>query len=104
MLNCTQNRQSPRRAPRAIALGLVMAMLGTACGQTPYVISPSRLRASAPGAFSIPARVDFLLGMDDSGSILGINDQIQKQLPGFLGHPQVGARSHPQQQTVPSFA
>jgi hypothetical protein len=64
---------------KAIGLGLLFT-LGAAlagCGQQAYIATASQEALSAPGTFTVPAKVDLLLVEDDTGSMSEVFPQVK---------------------------
>lgn len=67
-----------------LAFGLAAVLGLSGCGKTAFVVTDANIKATAPGSFSVPAKVDILLAEDDTGSIKEIYSAIAQQMPGFL--------------------
>ncbi|MCC7440438.1 MAG: hypothetical protein IT285_02325 [Bdellovibrionales bacterium] len=65
-----------------ITLALFLSSAG--CAPPEYRSVDSVEAQQAAGQFTVPAKVDILLAEDDSGSMYGMFDQIESQLPQFL--------------------
>jgi hypothetical protein len=66
----------------ALALGLLLTLSG--CGKQNFVISSKVEAQTAPGSFTIPAKVDILLVEDDTGSMNEIYPMVSSATPSFL--------------------
>jgi hypothetical protein len=65
------------------ALGALIALSGlTACGNSSYEPVSSESQTEAPGDYAIPAKMDILLAVDDTGSSL--NDDVMAPLQSFI--------------------
>ena len=67
------------RAGWAIPLALL-----SACGQQTFSVQQQQQATSAPGGTEIPAMVDILLAVDDSGSTIAIRPQLDAALKTFM--------------------
>ncbi|MFL5815660.1 MAG: hypothetical protein ACJ763_18975 [Bdellovibrionia bacterium] len=80
------SKASGKASAKGIGLGMLFALGAalTGCGQQPFIATASQESLSAPGTFTIPAKVDFLLVEDDTGSMNEIFPQISSGIPGVL--------------------
>lgn len=81
----TRNTQTKNKilAQSWVVLSL-MALLSSGCGKTEFKTGFNTNEATAPGVYQIPAKVDILLAMDDSGSMYGAYDAVKTQMPQLL--------------------
>jgi hypothetical protein len=63
---------------------LLAALFASGCGAQGYVPASTSAAQSAPGSFTVPAKVDVLLVEDDTGSMSEAYDAIAADMPQFL--------------------
>lgn len=77
-----KTRQWHKHQVLALLLGLLVMTVG--CGKQAFVVTNTTTTFSAPGGYTIPAKVDVLLVEDDTGSMYEAYTPIARQLPPFL--------------------
>jgi hypothetical protein len=60
------------------------ALMLTSCGKQSFDVAPSVQSVTGPGGYSIPPKVDFVMVVDDTGSMADVYSKIQSQIPSTL--------------------
>lgn len=69
----------------SIAACTSLSLLLAGCGSDQFRTANYNERQTAPGTFTIPAKVDIVMAVDDTGSMGDIWGSIRGQIPAFLG-------------------
>jgi len=64
------------------ALSAVLVLSG--CGKQEFTVGSSEVAQTAPGHFQVPAKVDILLAVDNTGSMYEAYDTFKNQMPQFV--------------------
>ena len=80
--NCTVKKVM-RSVVVTLVAGLSLSLVG--CGKSAFNVTMNTQQASSPGYFNVPPKVDVLLFVDDTGSMItSFYSTIQTQVPTFL--------------------
>jgi hypothetical protein len=81
-----ENRTNQNSRKKLLWIGLTTSLLIalTGCGKTEFTPTAIGQSQVAPGSFSIPPNVDILTVVDDTGSMYGVIDEINSEVPNFL--------------------
>lgn len=85
MKKSTNTPSTSTRIAHALA-ALTIGMGLSACGKQSFKAATSQSSTDSPGSYSIPAKIDLLVGVDNTGSAL--NQNIKAPLQGFMNNLQ----------------
>jgi hypothetical protein len=84
ILNLKIQKRTPFKSTFVLLTPLVLTLLYGACSKQEFNVSKTIATQKAPGTYTIPPKIDFLLAEDDTGSIFEAYTPIANQLPLFL--------------------
>lgn len=77
-------KQNKLQTIRAATAAFIAISTLTGCGKQAFNITPTAQTSQAAGNYTVPAKVDIILAQDDTGSIIPIQSEIQREIPNFL--------------------